>query len=84
MTSNITDTLGLIADLFHDLPKNKAELSRYTDSHLELIEALHEGLGTLRERCLEERGIRPSLKISGQVHEDILAEAARQARRNRN
>jgi hypothetical protein len=66
-----------------DLPKRKTDLQGYGDNELEMLEALSDGAKTLRDRCLEERRIRPGLRISEQVHEEILADAVRQAGRDR-
>jgi hypothetical protein len=84
VTADIKHTMGLLWATWKDLPKQKADLAGYDNNELEMLEALSDEAKTLRERCLEERGIRPSLEISGPVHEDILAEAVKQAGRDRN
>jgi hypothetical protein len=84
VTADIKHTMALIWSTWKDLPKAKIDLQGYGDNELETLEALSDEAKTLRERCLEERGIRPSLTISGPVHEEILADAARQAGRDRN
>jgi hypothetical protein len=84
MTADIKHTMALLWSTWEDLPKTKTNLQGYGDNELEMLEALSEEAKELRKRCLEERGIRPGLKISGQAHEDILSEAATQAERERN
>jgi hypothetical protein len=84
MTADIKQTLALIRTLWRDLPKQKADLQRYGDSELEILEALSDEAKTLRERCLQAKGERPGIGISEQVHEEIIAEAAKQAGRDRN
>jgi hypothetical protein len=84
MTADIKHTLALLWATWEDLPKNKTDLAGYGDNELEMLEALSDEAKTLRERCLEERGIRPGLKITGQVHEEIVMDAVRQAGRNKN
>jgi hypothetical protein len=84
VTADIKHTMALLWSTWEDLPKAKTDLQGYSDNELEILEALSDEAKTLRKRCLEERGIRPGLKISGQVHEEIIADAARQAGRDRN
>ena len=84
MTADIKHTMALLWSTWEDLPKTKTDLQGYGDNELEMLEALSDEAKTLRERCLEERGIRPGLTISGPVHEEILADAMRQAGRDRN
>ena len=84
MTAGIKHILALLWATWEDLPKNKTDLAGYGDNELEMLEALSDEAKTLRERCLEERGIRPGLKITGQVHEEIVMDAVRQAGRNKN
>jgi hypothetical protein len=82
--ADIKHTMARLWSNWKDLPKTKSDLAGYGDNELEMLEALSDEAKTLRERCLEERGIRPGLKISGPVHIEILADAARQAGRDRN
>jgi hypothetical protein len=84
MTADIKHTLALLWSTWEDLPKNKADLQGYGDNELEMLEALSDEAKTLRERCLEARGERPGLRVSGQIHEEIVTDAFRQAERDRN
>jgi hypothetical protein len=84
VTADIKHTLAIIWSAWEDLPKAKNDLQGYGDNELEMLEALSDEAKILRERCLEERGIRPGLTISGPVHEEILVDAVRQAARDRN
>ena len=84
MTADIKHTLALLWSTWEDLPKAKNDLQGYGDNEPEMLEALSDEAKTLRERCLEERGIRPGLTISGPAHEEIIADAAKQAGRARN
>jgi hypothetical protein len=84
MSADIKHTLALLWSAWEDLPKTKTDLQGYGDNELEMLEALSDGAKTLRERCLEAKGKRPGMKISGQVHEEIVADAVRQAERDRN
>jgi hypothetical protein len=74
----------LLWSTWEDLPKAKTDLQGYGDNELEILEAVSDEAKTLREKILEERGIRPGLTISGPVHEEIIADAAKQAGRDRN
>lgn len=84
MTADIKHTLALLWSTWQDLPKQKADLAGYGDNELKVLEAPSDRAKTLRDRCLEERGMRPGLRISRQVHEEIVADAVRQAERERN
>jgi hypothetical protein len=84
MTANVRHTMALLLSTWEDLPKGKADLQGYGNHELKMLKALSDGSKTLRERCLEGRGVKPSLSISGPVHEETVREAIRQARRDRN
>lgn len=84
MTADIKHTMALLWSNWEDLPKQKADLAGYGDNEMEMLEALGDEAKTLRERCLEEKGIRPGIRISEQVHEEIIADAAKQAGRDTN
>jgi hypothetical protein len=64
MTADIKHTMALLWSTWEDLPKGEAGLADYGDNELEILEAVSDEAKTLRERILEERGIRPSLEIS--------------------
>ena len=68
MTADIKHTIALLWSTWEDLSKSKADLQEYSNNELEILEALSDEAKTLRERCLEERGVRPALTISGPVH----------------
>lgn len=84
MTSSIRESLATLWSVWEDLPKDKDDLSHYTDYDVEIVEALKHEFTALHERCMQERHVKPSVTITRPVHHEIMADAVKQGYRERN
>ena len=84
MTRSIKDSLTLLSTAFADLPKARDDLTRYTDSDFERVQAFKHDFDAFYERCLGAWRVPPTLKISSPDYADILTEAVRQSHRDIN